>query len=53
MVEGKVYYFSPDNLEYEPLDLTYTDILNFCFNYNLDDFMKGIGGQIGEQRSQL
>jgi hypothetical protein len=38
---GKVYYFSPDNLEYEPLDLTYTDFLNFCFNYNLDDFYEG------------
>lgn len=38
---GKVYYFSPDNLEYEPLDLTYTDFLNFCFNYNLDEFYKG------------
>lgn len=37
---GKVYYFSPDNLEYEPLDLTYTDFLNFCFNNNLDEFYK-------------
>lgn len=24
---GKVYYFSPDNLEYEPLDITYTEFL--------------------------
>lgn len=38
---GKVYYFSPDNLEYEPLDLTYTDFLNFCFTHNLDEFYKG------------
>ncbi len=38
---GNVYYFSPDNLEYEPLNLTYTDFLNFCFNYNLDEFYKG------------
>jgi hypothetical protein len=38
---GKIYYFSPDNLEYEPLDLTYTDFLNFCFNKNLDEFYKG------------
>jgi hypothetical protein len=38
---GKIYYFSPDNLEYEPLDLTYTDFLNFCFNNNLDEFYKG------------
>lgn len=38
---GKVYYFSPDNLEYEPLDLTYTEFLSFCFNNNLDEFYKG------------
>ncbi|WP_207496768.1 DUF2625 domain-containing protein [Aridibaculum aurantiacum] len=38
---GKVYYLSPDNLEYEPLDLTYTDFLFFCFNNNLDKFYKG------------
>lgn len=37
---GKVYYLAPDNLEYEPLDLTYTDFLNFCFNNNLDEFYK-------------
>lgn len=37
---GKVYYFSPDNLEYEPLDLTYTQFLHFCFNNNLDKFYK-------------
>lgn len=35
---GKVYYLSPDNLKWEPLDLTYTDFLEFCFNGNLDDF---------------
>ncbi|HPF12041.1 MAG TPA: DUF2625 domain-containing protein [Flavobacteriaceae bacterium] len=38
---GKVYYFAPDNLEFEPLDLTYSDFLNFCFNYDMDDFYKG------------
>lgn len=38
---GKVYYFSPDNLEFEPLDLTYSAFLNFCFNNNLDEFYKG------------
>ncbi|CAM4088035.1 DUF2625 domain-containing protein [Flavobacterium branchiophilum] len=39
---GKVYYFSPDNLQYEPLDMTYTDFLNFCFNANLDQFYKNL-----------
>jgi len=38
---GKIYYFAPDNLEYEPLDLTYTDFLLFCFNGNLDEFYDG------------
>lgn len=38
---GKVYYFSPDNLEYEPLDLTYSAFLNFCFNNDLEDFYEG------------
>lgn len=39
---GKIYYLSPDNLEWEPLDLTYSDFLDFCFNNNLDDFYKGL-----------
>jgi len=38
---GKVYYFSPDNLEYEPLDLTYSQFLQFCFNNDLDKFYEG------------
>lgn len=35
---GKVYYFSPDNLEFESLDLTYSEFLNFCFNNDFDKF---------------
>src|SRR4051812_15885417 len=38
---GKIYYFSPDNLEYEALDITYTQFLEFCFNNDLDKFYKG------------
>jgi hypothetical protein len=38
---GKIYYFAPDSLEFEPLDLTYTEFLNFCFNNNLEEFYKG------------
>lgn len=37
---GKMYYLSPDNLEYEPLDLTYSDFLKFCLNGDLDTFYK-------------
>ena len=38
---GKVYYFSPDNLEYESLNITYTEFLQFCFNNDLDKFYEG------------
>jgi hypothetical protein len=38
---GKVYYFAPDNLEFEPLNLTYSDFLTFCFNSNIDEFYNG------------
>lgn len=38
---GNVYYFSPDNLEYEPLDITYSQFLDFCFNNDLDKFYAG------------
>jgi hypothetical protein len=37
---GKVYYLSPDNLEWDPLDLSYTEFLNFSFNGDLADFYK-------------
>ena len=35
---GKIYYLSPDNLEWEPLDKGYSDFLVFCFSGNLDKF---------------
>jgi hypothetical protein len=38
---GKVYYWSPENLEYEPLNITYTEFLDFCFNGNLEEFYDG------------
>jgi hypothetical protein len=38
---GKVYYLSPDNLEYEPLNITYTEFLLFCFNGDLEKFYEG------------
>lgn len=36
--KGKTYYLSPDRLVWEPLDLTYTDFLYFCFNNDLNEF---------------
>lgn len=38
---GKIYYFSPDSLEYEQLDITYSEFLGFCFNNDLDKFYEG------------
>ena len=35
---GKVYYLSPDRLVWEPLDLTYTNFLSFCFSGDLKSF---------------
>ncbi len=37
---GKMYYFAPDTLEFEPLDVTYTEFLNFCFDHNLEEFYR-------------
>jgi hypothetical protein len=39
---GKIYYLSPDSLEWEPLDITYSEFLDFCFNSNLSDFYNGL-----------
>lgn len=39
---GKIYYLAPDSLEFEPLDLSYSEFLLFCFNNDLDDFYKGL-----------
>ncbi|MGE8427093.1 MAG: DUF2625 domain-containing protein [Sphingobacterium sp.] len=39
---GKIYYLSPDNNEYEQLDLTYTEFINFCFSGNIDAYYKDL-----------
>lgn len=39
---GTVYYLAPDNLEWEDLNMTYSDFLLFCFNSNLDKFYEGL-----------
>lgn len=38
---GKIYYFAPDTLDFEPLDLSYSEFLDFCFNNDLEKFYKG------------
>lgn len=35
---GKLYYLAPDNLEIQPLGISYTEFLQFCFNGDLVDF---------------
>lgn len=38
---GKMYYFSPDNLQFEALDISYSEFLLFCFNNDLNKFYEG------------
>lgn len=46
---GKVFYFSPDNLEFEALGLTYSEFLLFCFNSDLNKFYEGYRWKNWEQ----
>ena len=39
---GKTYYLSPDRLVWEPLNLTYSDFLYFCFNNDLNEFYQNL-----------
>ena len=39
---GKVYYLSPDNLEWESTNLSYSEFLDFCFNGDLAKFYEGL-----------
>ncbi|UOQ99121.1 DUF2625 domain-containing protein [Hymenobacter sp. 5317J-9] len=39
---GKIYYLSPDNLEWEPLNRGYSDFLVFCFSGDLEKFYDGM-----------
>jgi len=42
---GKVYYLSPDGLDWEPMHYSYSEFLNFCFNGPLDKFYQGFRWQ--------
>lgn len=39
---GQVYYLSPDRLLWEPLDMSYTGFLYFCFSDDLKKFYAGL-----------
>ena len=38
---GKMYYLAPDNLEWEPMEKTYTEFLQFCFLGDLEKYYEG------------
>jgi hypothetical protein len=37
---GKIYYFAPDNLSWEGLDLSYSDFLTWCFEGDLANYYR-------------
>jgi hypothetical protein len=39
---GNIYYFSPDSLNWEGLEISYSEFLTFCFDGNLDDFYQNV-----------
>lgn len=38
---GNVYYFAPDNLTWQPLNVSYTGFLEFCFSGDIEKFYQG------------
>lgn len=47
--QGKVYYLAPDNLEWEAMDMTYSDFLSFCFTGDLNKFYESLRWKGWEQ----
>ncbi len=39
---GKIYYLSPESLEWEPLDIGYSEFIYWTFTGDIDDFYKGL-----------
>lgn len=39
---GKVFYFSPDHVEWESLGIGYSEFLTFCFSGDLNKFYEGL-----------
>ncbi len=39
---GKVYYFAPDSLNWEPMDIGYSDFIWWTFTGNLSDFYSNV-----------
>lgn len=39
---GKVFYFAPDALDWEPMEINYTDFIHFCFSGNIDEYYQNL-----------
>jgi len=39
---GDIFYYAPDNLEWENLDVGFTQFLNWCFSSDIGQFYKGL-----------
>ncbi|OUJ64401.1 DUF2625 family protein, partial [Hymenobacter crusticola] len=39
---GKIFYFAPDNLRWEPTNKTYSDFLRFCFSGDLQAYYRNL-----------
>lgn len=39
---GKVFYFSPDDIKWTNLQISYSGFLNFCFQGNLNEYYKNL-----------
>ncbi|MDF7815607.1 DUF2625 domain-containing protein [Hymenobacter sp. YC55] len=46
---GKVFYFAPDNLRWEPTNKTYSEFLVFCFSGDLQGYYKKLRWKGWEQ----
>jgi len=39
---GKIFYFSPDDLQWNNLQLSYSEFLDFCFSGDLNEYYRGL-----------
>lgn len=40
--KGGIFYFAPDTLQWENLEVRYPDFINWCMNSDLDSFYEGL-----------
>ncbi|MBK8898046.1 MAG: DUF2625 family protein [Candidatus Competibacteraceae bacterium] len=49
---GKVYYFAPDTLEWENLNMGYSDFISWCISGNVDKFYESFIWKNSEDNSK-